>query len=115
MLSEITDELKSDKFSDGNPLDNIIKIAESVAKKVIPKMEKNKVDMGKILQSTQNLTSGLTDAEGKPVFNDKFNPLNMLTNMMQTKIDDSNRDQMMAQAMGSYGEMMKNLENMKKK
>ncbi len=87
MISNITSELKSDSLSEGDPLQNIVKIAESVAKKMIPKINDSKVDMSKILESTQNITSNIKDADGNNVFNGQNNPLSILSNLMKKQLN----------------------------
>ena len=61
MLTDIKDELCKDNATsnDGsNPINNFLKmakIAESVAHKMIPKIDPKKVDMEKLLNSTKNI------------------------------------------------------------
>jgi len=82
VLSDITDQLKESDLSKGDPITNIISIAEKVAKNTIPKIDPNKVDMKKVFESTKNLANNYKD--GTPLMgNDGLNPLAMLTQMMQ--------------------------------
>ncbi len=116
ILSDITDHLKTSDLSNGDPIQNIINIAEKVAQKAIPKIDQNKVDMKKIFESTQNLANNYKDQNGNPLMGNG-NPLSMLTSLLQNPNMSSNmseQDQMkMAQ------DMMKNLTkqmgNMQKK
>jgi len=110
ILSDITDHLKNEDIGNGDPIQNIINIAEKVAQKAMPKIDTNKVDMKKIFESTQNLANNYKDENGNPILNGKNNPLAMLSSMMQGQMQGqmqgkmSDKDQMkMAQ------EMMKNL------
>lgn len=83
MLTNIKDELGKDDISEGNPLDNIVKIAESVAAKMKPKMENGSIDMSKLWSSTQNLTSQFKDQNGQELFGKNgFNPLDVIGKMM---------------------------------
>ncbi|ARF09368.1 hypothetical protein Catovirus_2_317 [Catovirus CTV1] len=87
MLHDITDELKKDKLSQSqNPVDSIIKIAETVAGKIAPRLDPKKMDMNKIWQSTQNLAKNYTDQKGEKVFNNENNPLTMLTGLMEKQM-----------------------------
>jgi hypothetical protein len=85
MLSNIRDELKNEDISTGNPIDNIMKIADSVALKIKPQMEESGVDIGKIFESTQNLADNIRDENGNPVFTgeNNQNPYDMLNNIMK--------------------------------
>jgi flagellar hook-basal body complex protein FliE len=66
MLTNITDELKKEDMEQGDPLQNIFKIAETVATRMKPKVENSNVDMQELLNSTQNIASNCKDSEGKP-------------------------------------------------
>ncbi len=111
ILSDITDHLKTEDLSKGDPIQNIISIAERVAQKTIPTIDTNKVDMKNLLKSTQKLANSYTDKNGNPLMNGANNPLSMLTSMLQQNMEDgkggipvSEKEQMkMAQ------DMMKNL------
>ncbi len=111
ILSDITEHLKTEDLSKGDPIQNIISIAERVAQKTIPTIDTNKVDMKNLLKSTQKLASSYTDKDGKPLMSGANNPLSMLTSMLQQNMDGekgglpvSEKEQMkMAQ------DMMKNL------
>lgn len=106
ILSDITDHLKSEDIGSGDPIQNIISIAEKVAQKAMPKIDSNKVDMKKIFESTQKLADNYKDEKGNPILSGPNNPLAMLSSMMQGQMQGkmNDKDQMkMAQ------EMMKNL------
>ncbi len=90
ILSDITSHLKMEDISDGDPIQNIIKIAESVAQKTLPKIDKNKVDMKKIWESTQNLATSYKDKDGKPILAGGNNPLSLLTGFMQSQMNNMN-------------------------
>jgi hypothetical protein len=91
ILNDITDHLKSEDIGSGDPIQNIINIAEKVAKKAIPKIDKNKVDMNKIFESTKNLANTYTDANGNPVLSGNgANPLSMLTSLMNSQMKNMN-------------------------
>jgi len=107
ILSDITEHLKSEDIGSGDPIQNIINIAEKVAQKAIPKIDKNKIDMKKMFESTQNLANNCKDNDGKTMFRGGNNPLSMLTALMGNMgggAQMNEQDQMkMAQ------DMMKNL------
>jgi len=90
MLHDITDELKKENLGEGNPISNIGKIAETVAQKVMPKIDPKKIDMSKIFNSTQNLAKNLADKQGNKIFGDKENPLAMLSNIMENQMKNMN-------------------------
>jgi len=109
ILNDITDHLKTEDISTGDPIQNIISIAEKVAKKAIPKIDKNKVDMNKIFESTKNLANTYTDANGNPVLSGNGNnPLAMLTSMMNNMQANGNKMNEKDQ-MKFAQDMMKNL------
>ena len=103
ILNDITDQLKSSDLSTGDPIQNIISIAEKVAQNTLPKIDKNKVDIKKVFESTQNLANNYKDKDGKPFmanFGNGVNPLDILTSLMQNQNNPQNKDQMkMAQEM----------------
>ena len=107
ILNDITDQLKASDLSNGDPIQNIISIAERVAQNTLPKIDKNKVDIKKVFESTQNLANNYKDKDGKPLmanFGNGVNPLDILSSLMQNPNNPPNKDQMkMAQ------EMMKSL------
>ena len=110
ILSDITEQLKSNDLGKGDPIQNIISIAEKVAQNALPKIDKNKIDMKKVFESTQNLANNYKDKDGKPILaglgGNGTNPLAMLTSLMQNQTQGKppSKDQMkMAQ------DMMKNL------
>jgi hypothetical protein len=86
MLNDITDELKKDNVANGDPMDNIIKIADTVAHRMMPKIDPNKVDMKKMFESTKNLASNCKDGKGNNIFNGPNNPLEMLSGMMESQM-----------------------------
>lgn len=87
MLVDITDELKKDNLSNGNPINNLVKIAEEVAHKMMPKIDPKKMDMKKIFNSTKNMAMNVKDKEGNPIFAGNSNPFAMITNMMESQIE----------------------------
>lgn len=93
MLSDIKEELSKDNpVADSNPIQNFIKIAETVAHRVMPKIDPKKVDMKKVLNSTKNIATKCQDKNGKPIFNGPNNPLSLLTNLMERELDKSNKN-----------------------
>jgi hypothetical protein len=82
MLTNIRDELKNDDISSGNPVDNILKIAESVANKMKPQMENSQVDMSQLFNSTKNLADNCKDKNGNSLFAGGANPFELMTKMM---------------------------------
>lgn len=87
ILSDITEQLKESDLSNGDPITNIISIAEKVAKNAIPKIDPNKVDMKKVFESTQNLANSYKDKDGKPIMGGDNNPIAMLTQLMKGQMN----------------------------
>ena len=67
MLDNISQELETANLDNGNPFSNIMKIAESVAKKMKPQVENSNIDLEKVVSAT-----GMDQ-----------NPFNMVQNMMK--------------------------------
>lgn len=88
ILEDITCELKSDKLSGGDAIENIVRVAEAVAQRVMPKMEKKEIDVTKIWQSTGNLAAGIDKMAGG-TGSGIGNPINMLTALMQGTLQKS--------------------------
>jgi hypothetical protein len=86
MLHNINDELKNEPIGTDNPLDNIVKIAESVAGKMKPKMDKNGVDISQLWNSTQNLAERCKDSNGNNMFPNGMNPFDMVNKMLGNKM-----------------------------
>ena len=72
MLKNVTEELKSNDLSQGNPFENIMKIAESVASKMKPELDKGEIDMDKLFSQREE--------EGPEPGN--MNPFAMIGQMM---------------------------------
>lgn len=86
MLNNITSELKNSPKSD-KPIDGVLKIAETVAQTMMPKIDKNKVDMKKVWDQTKNMATNCRDKNGKPIFSEQNNPLAMLTGFMEKQMN----------------------------
>lgn len=115
MLHDITDELRKDKMSEnGNPINNILKIAENVAQNMMPKLDPKKMDMSKIWQSTQNLAKNYTNQNGEKLFNGENNPLSMLTGIMEKQMNmvKNNNGQVNK---NTQGDMMKDYQDIMNK
>jgi len=78
MLSNITTELGKEDISTGNPLTNIMKIAENVANKMKPQMASEEIDFHGLLNSTQSLVNNNSGS------NNQINPFAMLNNMLES-------------------------------
>jgi len=84
MLVGIKDELKNtDKTKKGNPLKNMMKVAETVANNMKPKIESSDVDMSQFMESAQNLASSVSGPDGKGIFPAGFNPFDMMRGIMK--------------------------------
>lgn len=83
MLHNISSELKKEDINNGDPMANMVKIANSVAQNMIPNIDHNKVDMKKMWTQTKKMTNNCVDKNGKPIFSGKNNPLEMMTSFME--------------------------------
>lgn len=86
MLTEMTNELKKDDVGEGNPVSNLMKIAENVAQKMVPKMGEKKIDMNKLWDTTKNIAAKCNDKNGKPLFDGPNNPLSLVTGLMEKQM-----------------------------
>ncbi|AYV80954.1 MAG: hypothetical protein Harvfovirus11_16 [Harvfovirus sp.] len=87
MLTDITDELKKEELGVGNPLNNLVNIAQNVAHKMIPKIDSRKVDMAQVWNSTRNMASKCQDKDGKPIFDGPNNPLSLVTSLLEKQMN----------------------------
>ena len=90
MLCNISDELKNDTMTQGNPLDNIVKIAESVAGKMRPKIDQNNIDVTSLWNSTQSLAEKCKDENGNNLFSNGMNPFDLMNKMIANKGNGQN-------------------------
>ena len=81
MLTSISEEMKKNDMGTGDPFKNIMSIAESVAGKMKPSIEKNGIDISQLISSTQVFANQCTDKNGKPMFDVKMNPFALLSKM----------------------------------
>jgi hypothetical protein len=109
MLLGIKDELKKEDLAQGNPFNNIVKIAETVASQMIPKIEKSSVDMTKIWNSTKNLASNCVNENENPLFAGKGNPLSLLTGLMEKQmniVNNPNNKKMQKEYLKEYNNLI---------
>ena len=78
MLTNISQEMSSNKMKNDDPIGNIMNIAKSVAEKIRPQVEENKIDMSQLLGSTKGLATQCRDKNGNPMFTENNNPFMML-------------------------------------
>jgi hypothetical protein len=86
MLTNITDKLKDDNLTEGNPIDNIVKIAQSVAQQMIPQMNQKGIDIAKLWNSTQKVATNCKDSKGNFLFPEGNNPLTMLSSLVNNQM-----------------------------
>jgi hypothetical protein len=93
LLTNITSELQSDKIKEGDPIKNIIGIANSVAEKMGPQIKKQNIDITKLMSTTKNLATKCKDNNGNNVF-EKNDPFLMMGQMFenQMKMHDDMRN-----------------------
>jgi hypothetical protein len=87
MLADISSELKSNTNVSKNPLESIFSIADTVAKKMTPKINEHgsRLDISKLLNSTQQMAMNCKDDDGNSLFNDKNNPFAILENLSKAQ------------------------------
>jgi len=81
MLSEIKKEFKNTDIKNGNPVKNLMKVANSVATKM--QNDVNPEQMQELMRNTQNITRNITDDNGNQIFNGNMNPMSMMTNLLR--------------------------------
>ena len=79
LLTNISEEMKSSDMTKGDPFKHIIKIAESVAGKMKPQIEKGDLDVSQLGNSVQMFADNCKDKDGKPMFEGTMNPFAMLS------------------------------------
>lgn len=99
MLGNITEELKTDTTLEKNPLEGMMSIAESVAKKMHGKLDPSDFDIEKMMESTKKMASQCETENG-------VNPLDMVTQMMGTL---DNQQMTEEECLAQYTSMMQNL------
>jgi hypothetical protein len=87
MMAGMEDELKS--IDPDKPFESLNSIAQTVAHKILPKIDKNKIDLEKVMEKTMQMTDNLKDKDGNPMFAPGSNPLQMMTNLMMSAKDGS--------------------------
>jgi hypothetical protein len=93
MLTSISDELKKSNLKSDNPISNIVKIAETVAGKMKPKMEEQNIDITQLFNSTQSLAQQCKDDKGNPLFNEQMNPFSLLNQLTAGNLFNKNGTQ----------------------
>jgi len=109
MLTGITTELKLKDLSNGDPLSNIMKIAETVATKMQPQMIEKGIDMSALLNSTQNLANQCKDDKGNPIFGGENNPFSMLSQLTNTLNGSMSENMTEDQYIKNCNDMLKNM------
>jgi len=89
ILQNITQELQNDKNNSVNSVNDLMKFADNIAKKIGPKMEKSGIDTRKILESTKKISSQFKNEKGESMFGDK-NPFDMLDKLMGPLMSNEN-------------------------
>ena len=85
LLTNITDELKSDKNKEGDPIKNIMGIANTIAEKMGPKIKNQNMDITKLMGTTKNIAAKCKDADGNNVFG-KNDPFMMMSKMFENQM-----------------------------
>lgn len=116
MLTDISEEMKSTELGKGDPFKNLMNIAETVAGKMKPTIEKDNIDISQLINSTQVFANQCKDKDGKPIFDGKMNPFSLLSQFVGNSAQgDLNQEQCMAQCnamLNNMGMNGTNLESM---
>ena len=93
MITSVSDELKQKISESDNPIESIMGVAESVAKKMAPKIDPKKINVDKLMESSKSFAKNCKDKDGKPLFTGGLDPFSMLSGMLgKTKTDISEKD-----------------------
>ncbi|CAH6421750.1 Hypothetical protein KVN_LOCUS436 [uncultured virus] len=102
MLTNISEELKKDDISKGNPIDSIIKIAETVADKMKPSIQSG-MDISKLWSSTQNLANECKNEKGESINIGGLNPFDLLNKLVN--VENNSQEQCFANCNNILKEM----------
>ena len=111
MLTDISDEMKNTDMTKGDSFANLMGIAESVAGKMKPTIDRDNIDISQLISSTQVFANQCKDANGKPLFEGKMNPFSLLSQFSNPN-GGINEEECMAQctsmlnSMGVSGNML---------
>lgn len=91
MLTNISNEMKNDDMNNTDPIKNFMHVAEKVAEELKPRINRDNIDIAKLINSAQSCATKCTDQNGKPLFQGKVNPfalLGQLANMGNANISE---------------------------
>lgn len=106
MLSNISDELKNSEMGSGDPFKKILSVAESVAGKMRPTIDKDNIDVSQLINSTQVFANQCKDKDGNPMFKGNMNPFAMLGQFANNINNNGLTDN---QCLEQCNDMLKNL------
>lgn len=78
MLTGISDEMKTREMGKGDGLKNIVSVAKKVAGQMQPQIQRDNIDVEKLIDSTKIFADQCKNKDGTPMFNGKVNPFEML-------------------------------------
>jgi hypothetical protein len=87
IIKNVTTEIKDGNIADGNPIDNIMKIAGTVANRMQDKLKDSNVNVDQLLNSTKNM-GNFKDKNGNPIFGG-INPFDIVNKMMKPVMDNN--------------------------
>ena len=111
MLMSVSEELKNNDLGKGaNPIATIKNIAETVASKMRPNIEKNNIDISQLINATQAFGNNLKDKNGNPMFgNGNVNPFALLSQLAGNMNSGTVTEQQQQQYMNQCNEMMQTM------
>lgn len=111
MLMSVSEELKNNNLANGsNPIATIKNIAETVASKMRPNIEKNNIDISQLISATQAFGNNLKDKNGNPVFgNGNVNPFALLSQLTGNMNSGTVTEQQQQQYMSQCNDMLQNM------
>ena len=116
VLGNISEELKKEDISKGDAIKNIFKIAENVANKVRPSLDKQNIDMGAVFNSTKNIANQCKDENGQAIFPENMDPFTTVENIMKGNLQNMDLNKSQEEYLKQCNNMLKNMGlNFKKK
>lgn len=112
MLMSVSEELKNNNglTNGANPITTIKNIAETVASKMRPNIEKNNIDVTQLLNATQAFGNNLKDKNGNPMFGSgNVNPFALLTQIAGGMNSGTITEQQQQQYMNQCNDMLQNM------
>ncbi len=89
VMEEFKNEINENKLNGETGVASLMNVAQNVAKKIVPDVQKNNIDMNDLWKQAMNLKNECKTADGKKIF-DENSPLTTVTNMIERKMKNGN-------------------------